>query len=130
MAMTNIPWGMQPLFFTDAQKKAMMFPITNNYGTALYVQDPALAVPAGTIEHGATTGAWLGVILGLYKQELPQSNRPERLTPVLYMAATPGATYNYFALVAIDPFVFYTAQEDGAASSLQFAASWACLFRL
>ena len=127
MAMTNMPWGLKPLFETEARKTALMYPITNNYGTAMYVNDPALAVTAGTIEHGSTTGQFLGSILGIYRQDLPQSNRPDRLVAVNYMAATPGATYNYFALVAVDPMLFFVAQEDGAVSSLTFANNFGAI---
>jgi hypothetical protein len=121
MAMTDQPWGLKPLFMTEARKTALMFPITNNYGTAIYVQDPALLVTAGTIERGSTTGAIAGVVLGIYKQELPKSNCAERLTPVTYLSATIGTTYNYFALVAVDPSLFFVVQEDGDTSSLTFA---------
>ncbi len=118
MALTNKPYGLEPLFMTEARKTALYLPITNNYGTALYIQDPVVAVTAGTIERGATNAAWCGVILGLYRQETPTSLRTERLLPVQYMAASPGATYNYFALVAVDPDLFFMMQEDGDTSSL------------
>ena len=121
MANTNTPWGLKPLFLTEARKTALMFPITNNYGTALFIGDPALAVTAGTIERGSTTGAYLGSILGLYRQELPKSYAADRLLPIVSLAATIGTTYNYFALVSVDPSILYTAQEDGLTSSLTLA---------
>ena len=121
MAMTDMPWGLMPLFMTEARKTALIFPITNNYGTALYVQDPALAVTAGTIERGSTSGAYMGVVLGIYQQQLPKTYRPERLVPVNYLSATIGTTYEYFALVAVDPDLYFTAQEDGVTSSLTLA---------
>ena len=120
MSNTNTPWGFKPLFMTEARKTCLILPITNNYGTALYVYDPVIAVTAGTIERGGTTGTWCGIILGLYKKLGPTSTyRPEHLEPVQYMGATPGATYDYAALVAVDPNIFLTAQEDGVTSSLQ-----------
>ena len=125
MANTNLPyWGIQPMSMTKARESAIVLPITNNYGTALYQLDPALAVTAGRIERGATSGAWLGVILGLYRQETPNSIRTERLLPVQYIAATPGATYEYFALVTIDPFLLFTMQEDALVTSLTQANMW------
>ena len=127
MAMTDAPWGLKPLFMTEARKTAMLFPITNNYGTAIYVQDPALAVTAGTIERGSTTGAYLGVVLGIYQQQLPKSYRPERLVPVLYLSASVGTTYEYFALVTMDPTLYFTAQEDGDTSSLQLSDNWGAI---
>ena len=118
---TDMPWGLRPLYEADARKTAMLFPITNNYGTVLYVNDPALAVAAGTIERGSTTGQILGPILGLYKQDVPLSLRVERLVPQLYMAATPGAANTWFALVAVDPSLFFVMQEDSDTSSLAWA---------
>ena len=127
MAMTNQPWGLKPLFETDARKTAMMFPLTNNYGTAVFVNDPALLVTAGTVERGSTTGAFAGSIMGIYQQQLPKSYAPEKLVPVTNIIATIGTTYNYFVLVAIDPSVLYVMQEDGLTSSLQIADSWGAI---
>jgi len=124
MANTNAPFGVKPLFMAEARKTAMLLPVTNDYGTALYHQDPVVGVTAGRIERGGTTGAWLGVILGLYKQETPKSLRAERLFPVQYMGASPGTTYEYFALVTMDPTLFYIMQEDGVTSSLTEANNW------
>ena len=124
MANTNIPIGIKPLYIAEAQKTAMILPITNNYGTALYHFDPAIGVTAGRIERGGTTGAWLGVILGLYRQETPKSLRSERLFPVQYMGASPGATYEYFALVTMDPNLFFIMMEDGDTSSLMITDNW------
>jgi len=118
MALTDMPFGLKPLFMTEARKTALLFPITNNYGTALYINDPALAVTAGTIEKGAVSGAYLGSILGLYKAIGKTSLRLESLLPMQYMPASPGASDTWFALVACDPGVFYVAQEDGDTSSL------------
>lgn len=125
MANTNLKYtGVQPLFMAEARKTAMLFPLTNNYGTDIFQLDPALAVTAGRIERGSTSGAWLGVVLGLYKQQTPKTLRTERLTPVQYFAATPGTTYEYFALVTMDPTMFYLMQEDGLVSSLVEANNW------
>lgn len=122
MALTNSPWGFKPLYMTEARKTALILPITNNYGTALYKFDPVVAVTAGTIERGATNAEWCGVILGLYKKLGPTSTyRPENMEPVNYIGATPGATYDYAALVAVDPDIFLVAQEDGDTASLQIA---------
>ena len=125
MANTNLKYtGVQPLYMTEARKSAMLFPLTNNYGTDIFQLDPALAVTAGRIERGSTTGTWLGVVLGLYKQQTPKTLRAERLTPVQYFAATPGTTYEYFALVTMDPTLFYIMQEDGLVASLQITDNW------
>lgn len=125
MANTNLPYmGVQPLFLAEARKTAMILPLTNNYGTDVFINDPALAVTAGRIERGSTTGPWLGVVLGLYRQETPKSLRTERLLPVQYFAATPGTTYEYFALVTMDPTLFFVMQEDGLVASLQIADNW------
>lgn len=119
MALTNTPWGFKPLYPSEARRVSLVMPITNNYGTALYINDPVVAVTAGTIERGATNAAWCGVILGLYKKLGGTSTyRAEAMEPVLYMAASPGATYDYAALVAIDPNIYFVAQEDGDTSSL------------
>lgn len=125
MANTNYPyWGIKPLFMTEARKTALLLPITNNYGTALYQTDPVVAVTAGTIERGPTNSAWLGVILELFRRTGTGVYRAEGLVPVQYMAASPGAGYTYFALVAMDPMLFYSMQEDSNASSLQIADMW------
>ncbi len=115
MANTDMPWGFKPMFMAEAQKTAMLFPLTNNYGTALFLNDPVVGVTTGSrIERAGTTGAILGVVLGLYKQGTPKTMAIERLTPVQYFSATPGTTYEYFALVAVDPNLFFIMQEDGA----------------
>jgi hypothetical protein len=110
---------MKPLFLTEAQRTAMYFPITNNYGTALYTYDPVIAVTAGTIERAAASDTFCGTILGLYRSTTASQLRTEKLLPVQYMAASPGASYTYFALVAVDPDIFCIMQEDGDTSSLQ-----------
>jgi hypothetical protein len=124
MANTDTPWGLKPLFMAEAQKTALILPITNNYGTALFTNDPVTLVTAGTLERAPVTGAVLciGSILGLYRQETPTSLSMERLLPVQSMAATPGATYNYFALVTTDPNMFFTIQEDGDTTPLAVTA--------
>jgi hypothetical protein len=120
MANTDTPWGLKPLYMEQAEETALIMPITNNYGTALYRYDPWTGVTAGTIERAPVTGAILcgGTILGLYRQETPTSLAIERLLPVQYMAATPGATYNYFALCTFNPDLFYVMQEDGVTTPL------------
>lgn len=127
MSNTDTPWGLKPLFMTEAQKTALILPITNNYNTALYINDPVTGVTAGTLERAATTGAYLtlGTILGLYRQETPTSLSMERLLPVQYMGASPGATYNYFALITVDPNLFFTMQEDGDTTPLAAADGFA-----
>ena len=125
MANTNLKYGgLQPFFMAEARKTAMLFPLTNNYGTDVFQGDPSLAVTAGRVERGSTTGALLGVVLGIYKQATPKSLRTERLTPVQYFAATPGTTYEYFILTTMDPTIFYLIQEDGLVSSLTEANWW------
>lgn len=121
MANTDIRFGMKPLFMEEANKMAMYFPITNNYGTALYTYDPVIAVTAGTIERSSTSDTFCGTILGLYRSTAASQLRTENLLPVQYMAASPGASYTYFALVAIDPDILCIMQEDGDTSSLQLA---------
>lgn len=118
MALTDMPFGMKPLFMTEARKSAILFPITNNYGTALYTNDPALAVTAGTVERASTSGQLMGSILGLYKKVGSTVLSPFNLVPQLYMSATPGASDTWFALVAIDPTLIFAMQEDGDTASL------------
>src|SRR5574343_71278 len=125
MANTNLPyWGIRPLFMAEARKTALLLPITNNYGTSLYLTDPVVAVSAVTIERGPTNTAWLGVILELFRRTGTGIYSANNLLPVQYMAATPGTGYTYFALVAVDPTLFYSMQEDSDASSLQIADMW------
>jgi hypothetical protein len=123
MANTDTPWGLKPLFMAEAQATALLMPITNNYGTALYINDPVMQVTAGTIERSTETGALLtiGSILGIYRQGTPKSLAMERLLPVQYLPATVGATYNYFALITTNPNLFFTMQEDGVTTPLSAA---------
>jgi hypothetical protein len=111
-------WGLRPLYMSEARKTALLFPITNNYGTLLHVHDPALGVTAGTVERGATTGPFLGSILELFRTDGASKLAAANLVPVQYMAASPGASYTYFALVACDPHMYFSMQEDGVTSSL------------
>ncbi len=122
MANTDTPWGVQPLFMTEARKTAMLLPITINYGTSLFIHDPVTGVTAGTIERAPETGAilTLGVILGIYQQQTPYSLAIERLLPVQYYPAS-TATKQYFALVACDPSLFFVMQEDGVTTPLSAA---------
>jgi hypothetical protein len=124
MANTSTPWGLRPLFMTEARKTAMLLPITINYATALFTNDPVTGVTAGTIER-ATTGAILtiGTILGIYQQQTPYSLGLERLLPVQYYPAS-TATKQYFALVTTDPNMFFTAQEDGDTTPLTAAMTF------
>jgi hypothetical protein len=125
MANTNFKYGgLQPLYMEEAHRTAMLFPLTNNYTTDVFIGDPALAVTAGRVERASTTGSMLGVVLGIYKQQTPKSLRAERLTPVQYFAATPGATNEWFVLVTMNPNTFYICQEDGITSSLTEANNW------
>ena len=128
MANTNLKYGgMQPLFMAEARKTAMLFPLTNNYGTDVFIGDPSLAVTAGRVERGSTTGAILGAVLGVYKQQTPKTLRTERLTPVQYFAATPGTTYEYFVLTTMDPTLFFLMQEDGLVASLIETDNWGAI---
>ena len=128
MANTNLKYGgMQPLFMAEARKTAMLFPLTNNYGTDIFIGDPSLAVTAGRVERGSTTGAILGAVLGIYKQQTPKTLRTERLTPVQYFAATPGTTYEYFVLTTMDPNLFFLMQEDGLVASLIETDNWGAI---
>jgi len=125
MALADLPFGLRPLFGAQARECALIFPITNNYGTALYINDPVLAVTAGTIEKAGVSAGCMGSILGLYKQDLPLSLKVERLVPQLYMSATPGTANTWFALVAINPDLLFIMQEDGDTSSLILADTFA-----
>lgn len=125
MSNTNLKYGgLQPLYLAEARKTAMLLPLTNNYGTDVFIGDPSLAVTAGRVERGSTTGAILGAVLGIYKQATPKSLRTERLEPVQYFSATPGTTYEYFVLTTMDPNLFFMIQEDGLVSSLTEANNW------
>jgi hypothetical protein len=122
MPNTDTPWGLKPLFMTEARKTAMLLPITINYATALYINDPVTGVTAGTIERAPETGALLciGTILGLYRQGSPYSLGLERLLPVQYYPAS-TATVQYFALVTMDPNLYFVMQEDGVTTPLAAA---------
>lgn len=124
MANTNLPFGLKPMYMAEARKTAMLLPLTNNYGTNLFVQDPVIGVTAGRVERAGTTGAFLGTVLGLYKQMTPKSLRAERLVPIQYFSATPGTTYEFFALVTMDPTLYFIMQEDGLVASLQESDNW------
>lgn len=122
MANTDTPWGLKPLFMAEARKTAIYLPITINYGTSLFINDPVTGVTAGTIERAPETGAilTLGTILGIYQQQTPYSLSMERMVAVQYYPAS-TATKQYFALVAIDPDIIYVMQEDGEATPLSAA---------
>lgn len=126
MANTNYPyWGIQPLFMADARKTALILPITNNYGTALAITDPVLAVTAGRIERASTTGACLGVALEYFRKPAAAAFHLSGLIPVQYVTASYSSSYDHYALVAVDPSLFFTMQEDGVTSSLTQALNWA-----
>jgi hypothetical protein len=80
----------------------------------LYINDPVVRVAAGTIERAAdgANDQILGSIIGIYKQYGATTDRAEQLFPVQYFAATPGTTYDYWALVADHPEQIYLAQVD------------------
>ena len=123
MANSDTPWGLAPIHFDEAAD-CHYYPVTNNYGTALYVNDPVVRVNAGTIERASTgDGApILGSIIALFVQNGVTSLLfPDNLTPVQYMAATPGASLQYWALVCDNPNVYFAAQEDGDTDDLAFA---------
>ena len=126
MANTDTPWGLKPLFLAEAQKTALLLPISINYNTALFIQDPVVGVTAGTIERAAATGAvsCCGVILGIYAQQTPYSLRMDKLLPIQYYVAS-TATIQHFALVAVDPHQFFAMQEDGAVAPLTDAMTFA-----
>ena len=117
MANTDSPWGLKPILL-DESKDCHMYPITSNYGTALYHNDPVLRVTAGTIERAAAGGAILGSIVGLFVQSPANQFFPDNLTPVQYMPATAGAGTQYWALVCDNPHMFFTIQEDGDTTPL------------
>jgi len=125
MANSDTPWGFKPLFMQEAQSTAMLLPITINYNTILGIQDPVTGVTAGTIERAPATGAILccGVILGIYAQQTPYSLQISKLLPVQYYAAS-TATIQHFALVALDPNMFYAMQEDGDTTPLTDAMTF------
>jgi hypothetical protein len=115
-------WGVKPLYMTEARKTALILPITANYATAVGMNDPMLAVTAGGVERAATTGAWLGTVLELFKQPLTTTRLFDHraLTTVQYVPAS-DALNSYFALVTTDPTIFFSMQEDGLVSSLTLA---------
>lgn len=114
MANTDAPCGLQPIYGVHAQH-CHMYRITNNYGTALFINDPVRLEATGTVEQPAVTGEYfLGVIVAIFKQNGPKTYRPENLEPVVYFAATPGTTYDYWALILDDPSYRFRVQDDGA----------------
>jgi hypothetical protein len=117
MANTNAPFGLQPY---QEVLRATYYKITNNYGTALGIFDPVARVAGGTIEK-ATAGATnqvLGSVLGIYKQYGAKTDRAEQLFPVQSFSATPGTTYDYWALVADHPDQVFMCQADDNGASL------------
>lgn len=117
MANADSPHGLIPL---DAVLRARYYRITNNYGTALFIFDPVVMVANGTIEKAAAgaTNPIAGVIIGIYKQMGAKTGRPESLFPVQYFAASPGTTYDYWALVADHPDQTFVCQADDNGGSL------------
>lgn len=114
MANTNYKyWGVKPLFMAEARKTSILMPITNNYGTVLGQLDPVVLVTAGTIERGPSATAWLGVAIELFRHTGTTLDASS-LLPVQYVPASYGAGYTHFALVTMDPNLFFTMQEDGA----------------
>lgn len=111
MANTDSPCGLKPY---EEVLRARYYKLTNNYGTDLFIFDPVVRVAGGTIER-ATAGATnqiLGSVLAIYKQYGAKTDRAEQLFPVQYFSATPGTTYDYWALVADHPEQIYIAQVD------------------
>src|SRR5574343_192009 len=111
MANSDRPCGLMPY---QTILRTQYYKITNNYGTDLFINDPVVRVAGGTIER-ATAGATnqiLGSIVGIYKQLGPKTDRADNLTPVQYFSATPGTTYDYWALVADHPDQVFMAQVD------------------
>lgn len=120
MANTDSPWGLKPILL-DESKDCHMYPITSNYGTALFHNDPVVRVTAGTIERAAAGGPVLGSIVALFVQSPANQYFPDNLTPVQYMPAAAGASTQYWALVSDNPNMFYTIQEDGDTTPLVLA---------
>jgi hypothetical protein len=120
MANTDAPFGLQPY---QEVLRATYYKITNNYGTALGIFDPVVRVAAGTIEKAAAgnTNQILGSVLGIYKQYGAKTDRAEQLFPVQYFSATPGTTFDYWALVADHPDQIFLCQADNNGGSLTTA---------
>ena len=127
-ANTNAPRGFEPLELVTGKYRAHFYRITNNYGTALYQNDPVAMVTAGTIERATagSSGVILGTVVGFYKQDGAKTTRPENLVPLEsttgqnYLAATLGTTYDYWALVADDIDQIFLVQEDSDTTPLQY----------
>ena len=123
-ANTNAPRGFAPMNL-GLKWDCHLYRITNNYGTALYLQDPGGVVTAGTIEVAAASGVVAGSIVGIFQQYGPKSTRPENLIPITgatgqpYLGATIGTTYDYWALVADAVDQLFVAQEDSVTTPLQ-----------
>ena len=127
MANTDRPWGLRPLYMEEAERTAMLFPITNNYGTNLFLYDPVVGVTSGGRIERATAGYGnmiLGSILGIYKQATPKTLRMERQIPCQYYEASPGTANEYFALVACCPHLVFIMQEDGDTTPLTVDEVW------
>ena len=122
MANTDAPFGLQ-CFGALRDGDCHLYRITNNYGTALYMQDPVKVVAAGTLERSLTTGAISanGAIIAIFQQVGPKTTRPDNLTPVNYMPASAGTTYDYWALVADNPDLLFRVQEDGDTTPITIA---------
>jgi len=120
MANTDQPFGLRPY---EEVLRARYYKITNNYATALGIFDPVVRVAAGTIERAtiAHSNQILGSILGIYKQYGAKTDRAEQLFPVQYFAASPGTTFDYWALVADHPEQTFICQADDNGGSLTTA---------
>ena len=115
MANTDAPFGLEPLYGTYNQNHCHLYRITNNYGTALFIQDPVRLEATGTIEQPAVTGEYfVGVIVAVFLSSSQNYVYPTGLLPVNYYAASPGATYDYWAMVMDNPNAQFRVQDDGS----------------
>lgn len=125
---TNAPVGLQPLQL-GPKYMARWYRLTNNYGTAVYVGDPAANVTAGSTELATAAGGNVvlgGIVAIAYNTNTSATAlyRPENLAPVAYMAASPGASYTYWVLVADEVDQVFFMQEDSDTTPIQIADNY------
>src|SRR5574343_509115 len=113
---TNKPKGLVPWRWNQT-KDCHLYQVTSGASTAIYIGDPVVHVAAGTVEIATPGSAITGVVVGAFKQELPQASQPLRLTPEQYVPAS-DSTYYHFVLVCEGRDVIYLVQEDSVTSNL------------
>src|SRR5574343_1187756 len=94
---TNKPKGLVPWRWNQT-KDCHLYQVTSGASTAIFIGDPVTHAAAGTVAITTPGSAITGVVVGCFKQELPNASQPLRLTPEQYVAAR-DSKYCQFVLV-------------------------------